>query len=52
MRVLLRGGDSETGAAGEEDNDRGGLPLEEEWTEESGDELDLGERSSGLVEGV
>jgi hypothetical protein len=50
--VLLRGGESEAGAAGEEERDRGGLPLEEECTEESGDELDRGERSSGLVEGV
>jgi len=51
MRVLLRG-KSEAGAAGEDERERGGLPLEEECTEESGDELDRGERSSGLVEGV
>jgi hypothetical protein len=51
MRVL-RGGDSEVGAAGEDERDRGGLALEEEWTEESRDELDRGERSSGLLEGV
>lgn len=38
--------------AGEEERERGGLPLEEEWTEDAGEELDRGERSSGLADGV
>jgi hypothetical protein len=54
-RVGFRGGDSVIGAAGEDDKDRGGLPLEEEedesWADDSGEE-DRGERSSGLLDGV
>jgi len=38
--------------AGEEDNDRGGLSLEEECAEDAVEELDRGERSSGLADGV
>ena len=53
-RVGFRGGDSVIGATGDDDKDRGGLPLEEEdesWVDDSGED-DRGERSSGLLEGV
>ena len=53
-RVGFRGGDSVIGATGEDDKDRGGLPLEEEdesWADDSGEE-DRGERSSGLLDGL
>jgi hypothetical protein len=39
-------------SSGEEERERGGLPLEVEWTEDAGEELDRGERSSGLADGV
>jgi len=38
--------------AGEEDKDLGGLSLEEECAEDAAEELDRGERSSGLADGV
>ena len=49
---LLEGGEEVVCMAGEEDNDRGGLSLEEECAEDAVEELDRGERSSGLADGV
>jgi hypothetical protein len=49
---LLGGGDEVVCRAGEEDKERGGLSLEDEWEEDAAEELDRGERSSGLADGV
>ncbi len=38
--------------AGEEDRERGRLLLADELSEDAEEELDLGERSSALAEGV
>ena len=53
VTILVRwGGEEVMWGAGEEDRERGRLSLPEEWTEDAGEELDRGEMSSGLAEGV
>jgi hypothetical protein len=37
---------------GEDERERGGLPLEREWTDDAGEELDRGESFLALVDGV
>lgn len=53
VTTFLRGGGEDEVCSGEEERERGGLSLEEECAEEeAGEELDRGDKSSGLAEGV